>query len=633
MKKMFSICITVLLGAGIMGNSLPAYASPPMAQWVDPLPVPPVAVKTFKPLISPWADYYEINMTASQHSFNGGGVIEGVTYPPLGPATVWTYGQPGKIPVLLGPTIVAKSGRPVVVKYINSLPTALADFPLRDAIDPTIAGWDVPTGAATPHLHGGHSAARFDGTPMQWWTADGLRGEDYKTDTFTYLNDQPASLLWYHDHTMGSTRFKPYLGLAAAYLIVDDVDNGSAITVNVPKDSKGKSTKIVQKVPADYGVYHLPLVIQDKQFNDNGTLFYPTEGISAVHPKWVPEFFGDTPVINGKAYPFLNAEPRRYRLRLLNGSQARFYNMHFKKIGLIDNTDLPFHVIGSEGGLLPDAPVAKTSLLIAPGERYDVIVDFTGISSGSTVMMTNDAKAPYPDGDPADVTDLMKIYINQALIGIDDTVAAADLKLPAIARLVPTPLLPPRDVVAKENMDAAGNPFEVLLNGYHFMDPTTDIIKAGTTETWQWINLTVDAHPMHPHLVAFQVVNRQAFRDNTATTEVVEGVEDYKTDWKNYLDSGRTSGLKPDINGISLSSGLPYLSGPEIPPAPEEMGFKDTVKSPPGYVTRTRAKFSLPWTSLLDYNWREKSFGSWVYHCHILEHEENDMMRPFKIVQ
>ena len=177
-------------------------------------------------------------------------------------------------------------------------------------------GWDVPTGAAIPHLHGGHTAARFDGTPEQWWTADGVKkGPDYVTDTFTYLNDQPASLLWYHDHTMGATRFKPYLGLAAAYLIFDKVDNGTTING--------------QKVPSGYGKYHLPLVLQDKQFNADGTLFYPTEGISAVHPIWVPEFFGDTPVINGKAYPYLDAQPRRYRLRLLNGSQARFYNLHF----------------------------------------------------------------------------------------------------------------------------------------------------------------------------------------------------------------------------------------------------------------------------------------------------------------
>ena len=156
-------------------------------------------------------------------------------------------------------------------------------------------------------------------------------------------------------------------------------------------------------------------------------------------------------------------------------------------------------------------------------------------------------------------------------------------------------------------------PSEMLLNGYHFMEPTTDFIKVGTTETWQWINLTVDAHPMHIHLVTFQVVNRQKF-----------DVDAYKQAWVDYLAAGRTT-TKPNISS--------YTSGPEIPPAPEEMGYKDTVKTPPGFVTRMRAKFTLGATSLLDYDWRTKSFGKWVYHCHILEHEENDMMRPFVIVK
>jgi spore coat protein A len=599
-----SILIIVLLGAGLMGISTPAYAqSPPLTKWLDPLPVPPVAAKTFVPLLSRFVDYYEINMTASQHTFHS----------QLGPATVWTYGQPGKTPVLLGPTIVATTGRPVIIKWINNLPTRLEDFPLWQSIDTTIPGAPgfgidrVPPGAAIPHLHGGHTAARFDGTPDQWWTADGAKGPDYVTNTFTYVNDQPASLIWYHDHTLGATRFKPYLGLAAAYVIFDKIDDGNAI--------------LGQKVPSGYGKYHLPLVIQDKQFNADGTLFYPTaaEGGSGLHPIWVPEFFADTPVINGKAYPFLDAQPRRYRLRLLNGSQARFYNLRFE----LDGGALPFWVIGSEGGLLPQ-PTEMTSLVIAPGERFDVIIDFTGIELGSTVMMTNDANAPYPDGDEVepDMTELMQIRVNTAVPDNDpdNTVLPSHLNLPAVPRLAASQGLLPRDIVARENMVLVDRgegpeeePNEVLLNGYAFMEPTTDFIKLGTTETWQWINLTVDAHPMHPHLVTVQVVNRQQI-----------DVEGYKTAWAAYLDSGRTL-PKPDVNG--------FLIGDPILPAPEEMGYKDTVKSPPGYVTRTRAKFTLSSTSLLDYDWRTRSFGKWVYHCHILEHEENDMMRPFVVVR
>ncbi len=597
------ICIFILLTAVLLGSFMcitnqTVYAqSPVMAHWVDPLPVPPVATQTYKPLASLWADYYEITMTASQHQFNSG-------LP--GPATVWTYGQPGKAPVLLGPTIVATSGRPIVVKYINELPTNMDDFPLKDSIDTTISGAMVPTGAAIPHLHGGHTAARYDGTPDQWWTADGVKGMDYVTNEFVYMNDQPASLLWYHDHTMGATRLKPYLGLAAAYVIFDKVDNGTTING--------------QKVPTGYGKYHLPIVLQDKQFNDDGSLFYPTEGLpGSIHPVWVPEFFGDTPVINGKAYPYLDAQPRRYRLRYLNGAQARFYNIHFK----LDGNDLPFWVIGSEGGLFPK-PVQKYSQLIAPGERFDVIVDFTGIKLGSTIMMTNDAPAPYPMGGDVDVPELMQIRVNTKVPknDPDNSVLPANLKLPAIPRLVPTKNLPARDVVLKETEDELGNPVEVLLNGYHFMEPTTDFVKAGTTETWQWINLTGDAHPMHTHLVSFQVLNRQKF-------DVVA----YDKDWQAYLASGREPRLKPNVDK--------YLLEPPIPPDSDEMGFKDTVKAYPSldpmdesysYVTRIRAKFDLPITSLQDYDWKTRSFGKWVYHCHILEHEENEMMLPFEVV-
>ena len=165
------ILAVALLIAALSGFAATAQASPPMAKWSDPLPVPPVAQKTFNPAYSSWADYYVIDMRQSQHTFNSS----------LGPATVWTYGQPGQAPVLLGPTIVATSGRPVVVKWVNNLPTDPNEFPLKDSIDTTLPGADVPTGAAIPHLHGGHTAARFDGTPMQWWTADGEKGEDYVT--------------------------------------------------------------------------------------------------------------------------------------------------------------------------------------------------------------------------------------------------------------------------------------------------------------------------------------------------------------------------------------------------------------------------------------------------------------------
>jgi spore coat protein A, manganese oxidase len=575
----------MLIGSFAAGGAVSAGdgVSPPMTKWVDPMPIPPAA-KPMNTPVTKGADFYRIAMTAHQHRFHSD----------LGPATVWTYGVAGQPGVYLGPTIVAKSGRPVIIRWINQLPTDPDQFPLKGSIDPTIPGGDLPSGRAVPHLHGGHTDASFDGTPMQWWTADGATGEDFVTETFTYANDQPASLYWYHDHAMGVTRLQPYLGLAAAYLMFDDVDNGKTISG--------------QLVPS--GPYHLPIVLQDKTFNDDGTLWYPTTGISEVHPIWVPEFFGDTPVINGKAYPYLDAQPRRYRLRFLNGSQARFYNVSFE----LGETHLTFHVIGSEGGLLPE-PVAMTELLIAPGERFDVIADFTGLPLGSIVMLSNDANAPYPDGDEIQLPQLMEIRIDTPVPANDPdrSVPGGQLRLPPVPRLNAMPNLPPRDVVLKENTDDDGNPIEVLLNGLHFTDPVNDIVKAGTTETWQFINLTVDAHPMHTHLVTFEVLDRQLL-----------DVDGYASAWQAFLDSGRNPALKPDLSFYTLGS--------PITPAPEEMGYKDTVKAYPGYVTRMRAKFVAPKNATTTYFAGRETYGKWVYHCHILEHEENDMMRPFLLV-
>ena len=232
----------------------------------SPLPVPPVAQKTFKPGVSSWADYYVIDMRASQHQFNAG----------LGPATVWTYAQPGQAPVLLGPADRRPDRQADRRQIDQQPPDRPGGLPAQRLYRPDhrrVHGADRRRDHA--HLHGGHSAARFDGTPMQWWTADGQKGEDYVTDTFAYVNDQPASLSWYHDHTIG----------------VHAVQAVSGPRGRLPDLRQGRQRRHDQRparVPTGYGKYHLPLVIQDKQFNDDGTLFYPTAadggGSSAVAP-------------------------------------------------------------------------------------------------------------------------------------------------------------------------------------------------------------------------------------------------------------------------------------------------------------------------------------------------------------
>jgi len=526
----------------------------------------------------PGSDYFEITMSAGTHRFhNQLGVADTLRYGPM---------------PYLGPTIEAKKGRPTVVKFINNLPPTEAKHPMVESIDSTVPDSDMypglAGGRATPHLHGGFTAPQFDGHPHSWFSPDGSQGSHYASlpgaaaneAIYQYSNEQFAAPLWYHDHAMGITRLNVYAGLAGLYLLRDDAE----LALNLPS-----------------GDYEVPLVVQDKQFTPAGKLFYPVTsgvGFPYPHPVWVPEFFGDTPVVNAVAYPYLDVEPRRYRLRFYNGSQARFYNLKFVAA---KNVNLPFWVIGMEQSLLP-APVKKTTFLLAPGERVDIIIDFATLPKGTLVTLKNDAKAPFPGGQGGDVSQVMQFQVTKTLIGKDTTTPPADLILPAVPRLSPTSGAPMREIVMKETMDpVTGVPTDVRLNGKWFDDrdfPDIDETpKVGDTEIWQFVNLTVDAHPMHMHLVQFQVYDRQPF--NAAL---------YAADWM----AGRAL---PMIN---------YVTGPAVPPPPEEMGWKDTVKAMPGEITRVIAKFDLPTGA--------STPAEYVYHCHILEHEENEMMRPFQVV-
>jgi spore coat protein A, manganese oxidase len=559
--------------------------SPNVTKFVDRIvhPIPkltPTANSAF-----PGADYYELTMSAGTHRFHRQF---------LALANTFRYGA---MPYL-GPTIEAQAGTPVVVKFINNLPITDAAHPLAASIDPTVPDSamypSLAPGRATPHLHGGFTAPQFDGLPHSWFTQNGLHGRHYGTldnsclpneAVYRYENLQPAAPLWYHDHAMGITRLNVYAGLAGLYLVRDAVEAG----LNLPS-----------------GDYEVPLVIQDKQFGPTGLQFYPTtSGVPAPypHPIWVPEFFGDTPVVNAVAYPFLDVEPRRYRLRLYNGSQARFYN--FKFVSPAGN--MPFWVIGMEQGLLP-APVMKTTLLLAPGERADVIIDFAGLALGTLVTLKNDAKAPYPGGRGGGVPQIMQFKVINALVGTDTTTPPASLRLPVVPRLIVTGTAPMREIVMKETFDpATGVPTDVKLNGQWYDEagvPIDETPKLNDNEIWQFINLTVDAHPMHLHLVKFQVVDRLPFN-----------VAAYTTAWLAWVAAGRNPATKPVLTT--------FVIGPAILPPPEEMGWKDTVKAYPGQITRIIATFEVPPGTTLP--------AEYVYHCHILEHEENEMMRPFAV--
>jgi FtsP/CotA-like multicopper oxidase with cupredoxin domain len=551
-----------------VAHAAPMPSSPSLTKYLDPLFIPPKIDLTASGASA------AISMSESHNVWKFHSQL---------PAAARTWGYGGA--PLLGPTIEARTGVPITIDWSNNLPASHI-FSLDTTID-----WANPSNGTTtpvvPHLHGGFSLPQFDGHPNAWFTTSQVSprdtGSHFITSTYEYGNGQQAATLWYHDHALGITRLNVYAGLAGLYFLRDSVED----SLKLPK-----------------GQYEVPLVIQDRILNPDGSLFYPNVGITAVHPVWVPEFFGDTPVINGRAYPFLEVEPRRYRFRMVNGSDARFYNLWFD-----NGAPAPFFQIGTDGGFL-GVPAPLTRLLLAPGERADVIFDFTGMPMGTTLTLKNNAKAPFPSGRGGQVTNLMQFRVTKALQGTDTTTPAAQLVLPPVTPLTPGPVT--RDLVLKENVDpATGEPVNALIEGFFFNDPVTEAPTAGATEVWQFINTTGDAHPMHIHLVQFQILNRQPI--NTA---------DYLAAWNAWVAGGRT-GARPNLAN--------FLAGPAVPPPANEAGHKDTARAMPGEVLRVVAKFDLPTYAPVELP-SGASTPQYVYHCHILEHEDNEMMRPYEII-
>lgn len=572
-----------------------------ITKYQNPLLIPPAFTPDTTTV--PGSDYYEIEMTKINQDlgiFNPAGTAGNVLTP------VWAYGSThnngpssANYP---GFSIVAQKGRESVVKYKNLLPTTHL---IPDAIDTTIFHGDSALinnqVRCCPHLHGGFTAPQYDGHPDSWFTPDGVHGTHYFADpAFTiagnecidkYSNLHPASTLWYHDHGMGMTRLNVYAGLAGFYLIRDEVDTGiPGEGLNIPK-----------------GNYEVPIVIQDKMINSDGTLFYPTTGVTAIHPIWSPEFFGDIAVVNGRVFPFLDVEPRRYRFRLLNGCDARFVRIWFDNKGVA----VPFYVIGMEIAKLPK-PVKLSSILLAPAERADIIFDFTALPQGTELILKNDAPAPYPNGGEVALPEIMKFRVNKPLNGTDTTDLPQNLVLPDLETLSSVGANK-REIILREHEDPiTGNPIEVLINGKYFMDPVDENPTEGTIEIWQYVNLTPDAHPMHEHLVDFRVLNRQKFLASA-----------YKRAW----DAWKASiGPKPVLER--------YLIGSPRPPSPEETGPKDTAKAYPNEVLRVIARFDAVPGSLTEKQITGAGSNNYpyVYHCHIIEHEDNEMMRPFEVV-
>jgi len=538
--------------------------------------------------------------------------------------TVWGYGGLVKDPdtgetvyfrYTPAPTFEAIRGIPIHVQWINNLtgphlfavdPTLHWANPNMMPMNPPLPWPPFPPGfpnaqtpvPIVPHLHGGEVPSAFDGHPNAWFTAGTIRGKAFTTSLYIYPNKQQPTTLWYHDHALGITRLNVYAGLAGFYLLRDPNNH-----LENPESSI---------LPT--GKYEIPLVIQDRTFRLNGSLFFDKVGTNpTIHPYWTPEFFGNTIMVNGKVWPNLNVERRQYRFRILNGSNARFYNLKF-------SNGQSFVQIGSDGGFLP-SPVTLTSLLIAPGERADILVDFSALSPGTSIILENDASAPYPDGDPPDPETVGQIM--QFTVPRTASQPVVPPELPDTLNTIPvlTPTTPPRTLTLNEVMGPAG-PVVVLLDGQKWDAPTSELPRVGATEDWYIVNLTGDSHPIHLHLVQFLIINRQKI-----------DVDRYKTDWT--LINGTPPLTKPTIT-LSIDR---YLQGEPVSPAANEMGWKDTVRANPGEVTRIRVRYApqdanpaltLPGVNL--YSFDPTRGPGYVWHCHILDHEDNEMMRPLKVV-
>lgn len=584
-------------------------------------------------------DYYRIGVKQfSQH----------ILPPTFNPTTVWSYYAIGhELTTLNYPafTIEAQHNRPVRVEWINNLVDGSGSFiPHILPIDQTLH-WANPPGPerdttpsflTTPgkylgpvpivtHVHGAHTYEESDGYPEAWFLPDannipqshfkvGSFYDQFKqefadkygqtwdpgTAVFQYPNQQRATTLWYHDHTLGMTRANVYAGPAGFYIIRGGLDDLAAGVL-----------------PS--GSYEIPIAIQDRAFYSDGSLFYPDtreyfDGFagpyvpySDISPILNPEFFGNVMLVNGTSWPVLHVEPRRYRFRLLNGCNSRMLILRIVSkdpdadpindpVTPATPAALHFSLVGIEGGFL-SAPVHLETLPLGNANRGDVIVDFTGLTSGTELWMVNLAPdSPYkglpptigdPDAEPsapATTGQVMKFVVDVPLTGTDTSVDPASLVLPSLTHLGDSSHtrqvslneldseeltgIGPR-VAQLGTVDLSG----VTPVGMPMMwdEPASETPYIGETETWEIYNFTEDAHPIHLHQVMFEVVSRQAI-----------------------------------------------AGGPVRDPDDWESGFKDTLIALPGDITRIKARFDIG--------------GLFVWHCHIVEHEDNEMMRPMRVL-
>jgi spore coat protein A len=487
-----------------------------LARFVDPLPIPPRAVpvehRAAPDGSGEQVPFYRVPMRA----------IQARLHRDLPPTKLWSFG--GSVPGLLFDT---RSGQGLAIEWPNELP-ARHFLPIDHTLHGAEKGLHEARGVV--HLHGGKTPAASDGYPEDWYAPGQSR-------TYYYPNRQDAALLWYHDHAMGINRLNMYAGLFGLFIVRDAVEEAL-------------------RLPS--GKYEVPLVLADRNLQPDGQLSYP---VSADPERpWVPEVFGEAHLVNGKLFPYLEVEPRLYRFRILNAANGRFY-----RLSLSDGAAM--QQIGSDQGLLA-APAAVKYLQLAPGERADVVIDFSG-SRGARLLLNSE---PF---------ELLEFRVGAAPVAEPGTLPR---QLRPVARIPESAAVQTRRLTLGESLSLVAESMGMLLNNTPWHAPVTEQPVLDTTEIWELVNLTEDVHPIHLHMVRFQVLDRRRF------------------DAYDYTSAGKLR-----------------FTGPPVPPDPNEMGWKDTVRANSHTVTR----IIVPFTGYP---------GRYVWHCHILEHEDNEMMRPFEVL-
>jgi spore coat protein A, manganese oxidase len=656
-----------LMGApGAQAQQVPLNSNK-IPQFVDPLPLLSVQGGPIETVTAPSQNIYMREFKAS--------VLPATTKlsnkVPYTGTWVWGYrtsntATPALTDTYIGPVFVATRNTPTEIKWVNNLPTSKASSSLPfwwastdqtlHWADPLNSGmqmtnYDGPVPAAV-HLHGGEVPPVLDGGPDAWFTSDGnYKGPAYYTKPgaapneaiYRYPNSQEAAPIWFHDHALGITRLNVYAGLAGGYIITDDGTNPpNPAILNDP-------TKII------------PIVIQDRMFDTNGQLFFPNVGINPMdHPFWVPEFVGDTIVVNGKSWPFLNVGRNTYRFLFLNGSNARTYELDLfdRATGL---PGPPMWVTRTDGGYLDNPvkldPVLKQKLVIMPGERYDVIIDFSaaGGYAGQVLELRNTARTPYPGGAPVSggtTGRIMRFNVQAVTPKNPPTIAytptATDtLRTAPIERV--TGVIPDkkRQLTLNEVM-GMGGPLEILVNNTKWAAAISENPREGNVEVWEIINLTVDAHPIHTHLTQFQLINRQAFDAKGYTAAYNTSFPGGTVGGVTYQPGAYMPGYGPPLayntpNADGAFGGNPplqtgafnYLLGLPVAPLPQENGWKDTVIAYPGQVTRIAIRYAPMDATVAGENYYpfdpNALGGDYVWHCHIIDHEDNEMMRPTQV--